>query len=177
MKVIVIFNKFTDQYIGLTYATDQMNVDESSCDETHFKYKTVEMDLDKEVWEGSYDDGSVIPMANQTTVITETELDADCQDKVFREYRYYHQLNIVYQLLDMLIEKSALDEALLTEYRRMRKYIDDTVANNERYKQAYLTQDGYEYRDKATERSVLNAQLEGGLHEVIGRAPHPGTPQ
>ena len=118
-----------------------------------------------------------MPLGQQKTVITETELDADCQDKIFREYRYYHQLNVVYGVLDKLIEASTIDESLLGEYRSMRQYIDSIVSNNERYKMAYATQDGYEYRDKAKEREVLNAQLEGGLHEVLGREAHPGTPQ
>lgn len=177
MQVIVVFNKFTGQYIGLTYATEEMQLAASSCDDTHFKYKTVEMDPETETWEGNYDDGKVIPIASQTTVITETELDADCQDKIFRQYRYYHQLNIVYGVLNQLIAAAGLDEASLAEYRAMRTYIADIVANNDRYKEAYALQPGYEYRDKIREREVLNAQLEGGLHEVLGREPHPGTPQ
>ncbi|WP_140413839.1 hypothetical protein [Bathymodiolus platifrons methanotrophic gill symbiont] len=51
------------------------------------------------------------------------------------------------------------------------------VDNNERYKEAYALQEGYEYLDKQAERDRLNAQLEGGLHEVMGRTTHPGTPQ
>ena len=105
------------------------------------------------------------------------ELDADCQDKVFRQYRYYHQLNVVYSVLDNLIATAALDETLLADYRKMRVYIQQIVDNNERYKEAYALQEGYEYLDKQAERDRLNAQLEGGLHEVMGRTTHPGTPQ
>ena len=177
MKIIVVFNKFTDEYIGITYATDAMKLNEDACCDVHFKYKTLDMDPEVEVWQGNFADGAVVPLGQQKTVITETELDADCQDKIFREYRYYHQLNVVYGALDKIIEASTIDESLLSEYRSMRQYIDSIVSNNERYKLAYAAQDGYEYRDKAKEREVLNAQLEGGLHEVLGREAHPGTPQ
>ena len=177
MNVILVFNKFTDQYIGVTYGTEAMALAEGNCDSTHFKYKTVEMDPESEVWEGDFTTGQVIPIAQQTTVISETELDADCQDKVFREYRYYHQLNIVYGVLDHLIAAAALDESLLADYRTMRTYIQQIVDNNTRYKEAYAQQAGYEYLDKQAERDRLNAQLEGGLHEVMGRSTHPGTPQ
>ena len=177
MQVILVFNKFTGQYIGLTYGTEEMALDESACDATHFKYKTVEMNPETETWEGDCDNGRVIAIANQATVITETELDADCQDKIFREYRYYHQINAIYGVLDQLIAAAGIDEALLTEYRSMRTYIERIVENNNRYKEAYAQQAGYEYRDKTREREVLNAQLEGGLHEVLGREPHSGVPQ
>lgn len=40
MNVILIFNKFTDAYIGMTYGTDAMSLTEAGCDDTHFKYKT-----------------------------------------------------------------------------------------------------------------------------------------
>jgi hypothetical protein len=177
MKVILVFNKFTDQYIGMTYGTEAMALAEENCDHTHFKYKTVDMDPETEVWEGNFTTGQIIPLAQQTTVISETELDADCQDKIFRQYRYYHQLNLVYGVLDQLIAAVALDEALLTDYRQMQTYIRKIVENNNRYKDAYAQQEGYEYLDKPSERDRLNAQLEGGLHEVMGRSTHPGTPQ
>jgi hypothetical protein len=136
MKVILVFNKFTDQYIGMTYATEAMGLAEENCDHTHFKYKTLDMDPDTEVWEGDFTTGQIIALAQQTTVISETELDADCQDKVFRQYRYYHQLNVVYGVLDHLIGAVALDESLLTDYRQMQAYIRAIVENNTRYKDA-----------------------------------------
>ena len=177
MNVILIFNKFTNQYIGMTYGTEAMSLTEAGCDDTHFKYKTVVLDPDTQLWEGDFDTGKVTPISQQTTVISETELDADCQDKIFREYRYYHQLNIVYSVLDNLVTAAALDEALLADYRKMRVYIQQIVDNNDRYKAAYALQVGYEYLDKQAERDRLNAQLEGGLHEVMGRTTHPDTPQ
>lgn len=177
MKVILVFNKFTGQYIGMTYGTEAMELAEEQCDSTHFKYKTAELDLDTETWEGDFDTGKIIPVGQQTTMISETELDADCQDKIFRQYRYYHQLNVVYGVLDQLIAAALLDESLLTDYREMRTYIQRIVENNARYKEAYAQQEGYEYLDKQREREVLNAQLEGGLHEVMGRSTHPSTPQ
>ena len=107
-------------------------------------------------------------------VISETELDADCQDKVFREYKYYHQLNVVYGVLDKLLAAANVSDA---EYEDMKTYIAAIVANNERYKAAYASQDGYNYLDKQAERELLNAQLEGGLHEIMGRNMHAGVPQ
>lgn len=84
---------------------------------------------------------------------------------------------MVYGVLDQLIAAVVLDESLLTDYRQMQTYIRKIVENNQRYKEAYALQDGYEYLDKPSERDQLNAQLEGGLHEVMGRSTHPGTPQ
>ncbi|WP_163836975.1 hypothetical protein [Spartinivicinus ruber] len=169
MNVILIFNKFTDAYLGLTYAGDGMSVTPETCNQEHFKYKVVDLDPDTEVWEGNYHTGKVVKRANRKIIITEDELNIDCQTKVFRKYRYYQQFNILYDVIDALIAASNVDESQLTKYREMREYLTRIRDNNDRYKAAYQAVDGYEYWDKAREREELNKQLEGGLHEMIGR--------
>ena len=168
MKMVLVFNKFTGSYIGMTSGIDYER------NEVNFKYKVREFEPDTHVWEGDYDNGSLVMIQNAAVVISETELDADCQDKVFREYKYYHQLNVVYGVLDKLLAAANVSDA---EYQDMKTYIGAIVANNERYKAAYAAQEGYDYLDKQAERELLNAQLEGGLHEIMGRNMHAGVPQ
>ena len=167
-KMVLVFNKFTGAYIGMTSGIGHER------NEVNFKYREVELDPATQIWEGDYDSGSVVMSQNATVVISETELDADCQDKIFREYKYYHQLNVIYGVLDKLLQAASLSDS---DYEVMKTYIASIVANNERYKEAYAAQEGYTYLDKQAERDLLNAQLEGGLHEIMGRDMHPGVPQ
>lgn len=167
-KMVLVFNKFTGAYIGMTSGIDHER------NEVNFKYKVLAFDPDTHIWEGDYDTGSLVMIQNASVVISETELDADCQDKIFREYKYYHQLNVVYGVLDKLLQAASLSDG---DYEAMKTYISSIVANNERYKAAYAAQEGYSYLDKQAERDLLNAQLEGGLHELMGRDMHAGVPQ
>lgn len=167
-KMVLVFNKFTGAYIGMTSGIDHER------NEVNFKYKVLAFDPDTHIWEGDYDTGSLVMIQNASVVISETELDADCQDKIFREYKYYHQLNVVYGVLDKLLQAASLSDG---DYEAMKTYISSIVANNERYKEAYAAQEGYSYLDKQAERDLLNAQLEGGLHEIMGRDMHAGVPQ
>jgi len=53
MNAIVVFSKITDEYIGIAYVADDMNVDEAACCDIHFKYKAVIMGPETEVWQGN----------------------------------------------------------------------------------------------------------------------------
>lgn len=169
MKVVLVFNKFTGAFIGSTYGSAEMNVTAETCDQTNFKYKEVDINPELETWEGDYETGKIVKHADQKVIITEEELNIDCQDKIFRKYRYYRQLNILYGVIDELIKMVGIDDEKLAPYNEMREYLSKIRENNDRYKEAYKNTPGYEYWDKAKEREELNKQLEGGLHEVIGR--------
>lgn len=169
MEVILIFNKFTDAYIGLTYSGSSKNVTPETCNQENFKYKVVDLDTETEVWEGDYHTGKVVKKAKRTVVVTEEELNIDCQTKIFSQYRYYHQFNILFDVIDELIASANIDESKLTKYNKMREYLARIRENNDRYKAAYDQAEGYVYLDKTKEREELNKQLEGGLHEIIGR--------
>jgi hypothetical protein len=161
MEVILVFNKFTKAYIGFTYGSDDMNVGEDTLDHTHFLFKTIEMDIETECWHGDFDNGTVIKTVDEPVRITETELDADCQYKIFRRYKYYHQLNVLFGVIDKLIEKVGLADDEQTDYLDMKTYLQKIRENNERYKETYKQHNHYRYLDKEQEVAEVNSPAGG----------------
>jgi len=169
MKVLLIFNKFTKAFIGSTHG-EKVFSSEHKLNDEHFIFKEVTMNADQE-WEGDLENGSIKPISQLTPIIAESELDHDCRDKIFRRYQYYHQLNILHKIIDKLVMSGAVDlaEDDLSEFSEMKEYLTTIRANNDRFKIAYNEDPTYKYLDKAAERQMLNDQMEGGLHEIIGR--------
>jgi len=169
MKVLLIFNKVTKAYIGSTYGEKVFSSDHK-LNEEHFIFKQVVMNSDQE-WEGDLDTGSIKPVSQLTPIISESELDQDCRDKIFRRYQYYHQLNIIHKIIDKLVASGAVDlaEDDLAEFSEMKEYLTTIRSNNDKFKTAYNEDHTYKYLDKAAERQMVNDQMEGGLHEIIGR--------
>lgn len=173
-KVQLIFNKITGAYLGsmLFIGTDQQTELLSGKQHEAMSTLLVDMDVETEIWEGDITTGKIIPISEKQPEVTEYMLDAGAKNKIFRKYKYYHQVNIMADMIELLMAKLSFTPDEQAEFDAMRTYIAKIKANNERYKTAYQASTDYKYIDKAEYFRKMNAELEGGLQEVVGRPPY-----
>lgn len=176
----LVFNKLSGEYIASMNANGDLSTDLLNHD--NYNYRTVEIDEATQVWSGDYGTGTITNKAQVKPVVLESELDAHAKDKVFGKYQYYHQINVLAGVVQQLIiANQALvdklgDQTLSVSPEHclslceMQEYITSIRANNERYKAGYIESADYEYQSSQDEADKLSRQLDGGLHELFGRA-------
>jgi hypothetical protein len=117
-------------------------------DPDEVKIKTVSYDPDKEIYIGTYADGSVKKITEVDSgkaFIDEEMLNAGVSDKIQNAYPVHRQLNII---IDML-EKSDIPNT--PEFQEMMSYIKDLRERNKARKTEYKNNtDAYFFADKAT---------------------------
>lgn len=156
----VIFNKLTGALLSCAAGdiTEQVNSD-------YCISKVVSFDPKVQTWVGDYETGSVVYHEAVPRVASEAMLDAQAGEKIRATYDYYHQLNVLHNLVGALAAEAGMDT---TEFDAMVTHIAEIRDVNEKYKLSYLGDPAWEYRTKEDEAAILDAQVAGGLHEVIG---------
>jgi len=174
-KTQLIFNKITGAYLGsVSYnGSDPNKQTENLGDPEHdaMTYLLRDMDIETETWEGNMTTGSIIPLDDVTPTMDEYTLNSSAKDKIFREYPFHKQINIMTDLLEILLSKVEVEPDEIADFDLMREYIKKIRENNSRYKEAYLNHTDYDYIDKEEYMRRMNDQLDGGLRDVVGRPP------
>ena len=168
---ILIFNKLSGVYIGSLSAVqdEEGNVtNEDEVNQTHCKTKVVTMDPKTQVWVGDFDTGEVQYKEQSQRKITEAGLDGSAGTQIKEQYQYHNQLNVISDLLEKVVAQLDLPEEDTNAFYDMREFIQEVRDINVRYKEAYEQDPHWEYINKEDETDIIDAQLAGGLSEVIG---------
>jgi len=159
----LIFNKISGALVSRIVGSNLDKVRTEYC-----KGKVVTFNPATHRWVGDYDTGSLKPIIESPKEIYEKSLDGTAQRKIRDKYDYYHQLNIVIDMLSLLLEASSLTTEQKASFNKMKEYIDETRDLNNRYKDSYKNDPNWTYKTKEDAQDEVNDKLAGGLHEVIG---------
>ena len=159
----LIFNKISGALVSRIVGSKLDMVRTEYC-----KGKVVTFNPATHRWIGDYDTGSLKPIIEAPKEVYEKALDGTAQRKIRDKYDYYHQLNIVIDMLSLLLEASSLTTEQKASFNKMKEYIAETKELNNRYKDSYKNDPSWDYKTKEDTQSELNDKLAGGLHEVIG---------
>ena len=139
-------------------------------DTTLFEYKTVNIDLNREMWTGDYSTGSVIPRATAPVKIDEYEVDAWCHNRIQRTYKYYDQLNIIRKTLSALVTKTGLtasDDSVVNDLNDLDEFITKMLENNNKYKAEYAASPAFNYLTKEEFDKQEAAERAGALDSLL----------
>jgi len=162
-KRVVIFNKQSGEFVSTA------SVNTASClNGDLYKWKTVDIDVDTQRWEGNYDDGSVVNVAEAPVNVYERDMDRKAGEAITWAYNWYQQVNVIIPVMMTLIEKNNLSGPEVDSFLGLAEYIEDKRELNDRYKKAYQEGPDWKYISKDEERAALSRQLEGGIHELLG---------
>lgn len=154
------FNKITGEFIS----TLQL-VDLETLNQDFFNYKKVEINLEKQIIKGTYDNFQIVDKQDQPLLMTETALNNAAQFKIDKTYGIYQRLEIQENLLEKLATALNVEDDAFLE---MRDFIAEVKSNNNLIKESLINDPAYTYVSLAEEVNTLENQLEGGLHELIG---------
>jgi len=177
-QLILSFNKTSGIYSGFIYH-GQGNLRQEDLNTEYFMYKTVEMDPDTETWEGDINTGRIVALAEQPQEIRESEVDAATQERIFQKYKYYKQLNIIFGIMDQLIDinnpetTSTYADLDTTEYEAFKAYLTQMRLDLEAEKQGYIDDPAFRYISKEEEHQIFMDSVAGdGLRAEI-QPEHP----
>ncbi len=183
-KWTFIFNKLTGALISSMASASALNPEENEdgsitnpdvieiediVDTTYAVYKVVEdFDPNTQMWVGDYETGGIINIEEAPRKILETGLDASAGQQIRQKHEYYHQLNTISNLVKRVAEELGVSGEAMDDFLLMRQGIAEVRSVNNRYKDAYKNDPAWEYIDKQKQKQLLDDQIAGGLHEVIG---------
>lgn len=177
-NLILSFNKSSGIYTGYIYAGDG-SLKQEDLNTEFYVYRTVMMDPETETWQGGINDGKVVEIASQPTMVRESEVDRATQQRIFQQYKYYKQLNIIFGILDQLIDinnpatTSTYADLNTTEYQQFKDYIAKMRADLQAEKQSYIDDPAYNFITKEQEHQMFLDTYSGdGLREAI-QPEHP----
>ena len=172
-KIHLCFNKLTGAFIG-----QLIGIESKKLSKQYFVYKTLEFDPKTHIWQGSFEDGKLVALGQIKPMVTELELDAACHQKIKKRYKYYHQLNMLFHLVDTLLSKGVLDEtdSGVSDFIEFKLYTERTRANNELFKASMIACPNHDYKTKEDIEAEMNDRLHGGLQTIVGRPPY-STPE
>lgn len=172
-KIHLCFNKLTGAFIG-----QLIGIESDKLNDQYFIYKTLEFDPKTHIWKGNLATGKLVALGELKPMITELELDAACHQKIKKKFKYYHQLNILFGLVNTLIIKGVLDELDpgVAEFLEYKLYTERTRANNEQLKASISACPDHDYKTRENLETEMNDRLHGGLQTIVGRPPY-STPE
>lgn len=166
--VLLQFNKISGAYITcLSY------VDPASLDQTYYVYAEVsDFIIDAQTVIGNYPEFKIVNNVDQKPKVYETVLNMGCRSKIVSEYSPETQLDrirvVVEQIAVFLDGKyKSLEIEGLEALQEMNAFIDEIKESNRKLKESYKARDDFEYITIAEEIAQRDAQLEGGLHELV----------
>lgn len=172
-KVILTFNKESGIYTGFLYHGGDA-ISQSDLNTKFFNYKTVEMDTETETWEGDALTGKVVKIEEQPTIMTELELDRATQQSIFRKYKYYKQLNIIFGILDTLLDsldpstETKYEDIDLSDYNEFKDFLRNEIAQNQQDKEDFINNPDFKYMTKEEEKQEYHDTYAGdGLRGIV----------
>ncbi len=166
-RALAMFNRASGVALGLLGWVDPITLNNE-----HYRYIEVEACLNTDRVRGTVDDFTVYnPDDEPVKDVFETELNAQAQTKVLKEYPISRQMNIMRNLLTAMAEKLGMTHETspeLNELREMSGYINEILENNASRKEHFATSPDYNYISVEDNEAEYEATLDGGLHEVYG---------
>ncbi len=132
-----------------------------SGDDTFMWKRIPDLDVSKEGWVGTYEDGGVVDHSTQLDKISEIDIDKTAHSRIINKYDYYHQLNIISDAL-LAMGSNSKDLKEMSEFIRMVR------TQNNANKMAYEKSDQFDYESKERMLKDLDHAFAGGLREVVG---------
>ena len=126
---MLTFNKASGALVGAMAKEGGGRIE---LDTTLFEYKTVNIDLNQEMWSGDYSTGLVVPRSTAPIKIDEYAVDAWCHNRIQRTYKYYDQLNIIRKTLSALVTKTGLtasDDSIVNDLNDLDEFITKMLEN------------------------------------------------
>ena len=166
-RALAQFNRASGVALGLLGWVDPITLNNE-----HYRYVEVEACLNTDRVRGTVDDFTVYnPDDEPVKDVFETELNAQAQTKVLKEYPISRQMNIMRNLLMAMAAKLDMtheNSPELNELREMSGYIDEILDNNASRKEHFAASPDYNYISVEDNEAEYEATLDGGLHEVYG---------
>lgn len=158
----LIFNKITGALISSIVGSHLDLVNTEFC-----KGKVVSFNPETHGWVGDFDTGSLKANVETARTANEETLDSKAQQQIRNKYDYYHQLNVIIDMLSLLLDASSLTAEQKASFIKMKDYISETRGLNNRYKDSYKNDPNWVYKTKEEAQADTDQQLAGGLYEVI----------
>jgi len=174
-KIILLFNKTSNRYMALLL---ERKINRDKLKDKYFKFKYVEMDPELQVWQGDFETGKIITIAEDTTpeFIDEYMLNTIAQKKIEKGYSESKQLNLIAGMLEAISKKLEMSEEefpVVSEFNDMMEYIKHVRENNARYKLGYAKSPFFDYHSKEDIKKAFEDEIEGGFRQVV---PKPQLP-
>lgn len=166
-KVFLQFNKTS----GVFVTTISGITSDSILNKEFYNYIEVEMDVNKQTVEGTYDDFKIIDKDSLPTRVYESHLNKLCHEKIIKEYPLVKQIDVMRSVLEEMITASGSTTDFTTEFDEMNSYIDEIKRRNKVIKESYKNSKGHQYISIAQQTEEYEKKLEGGIHEAIGPRP------
>lgn len=166
-KVFLQFNKTS----GVFVTTISGITSDSILNKEFYNYIEVEMDVNKQIVQGTYDDFKIIDKSKLPPRVYESHLNKLCHEKITKEYPYVKQIDVMRTVLEELVKSSKIDGKIIEEFDEMNSYINEIKRRNKVIKESYKNSKGHQYISIAKQNEESEKKLEGGIHEAIGPRP------
>lgn len=162
-KHILIFNKISGEFFAKASenAKDSISTD-------FFKIKELEFDDDIYKWDdGTFSNGKLVLIKDEPTKVYESELDKLCKDSIEREVKLHHQLNIISNLLNQIVEEIGISGENVDKFKEIHDFIEKRRLMNNRYKKAYYNNKEWNYISKKDVELKEKNRMNGGISEYL----------
>lgn len=177
MKATALFNKLNGEFVtvvSLTLADSQHNEDYYIAREVDYLFgpegdKIVGNLVINPTTGTVTDNFKVVPYAEQTTVITEAQMNAMAAEKITGKYPITSQINLIAKAVMRLGNEAGLmktDE--FDALNEMLEYIEYCLQVNQTKKEHYRNDPDVVYESNAETAARLSRRMEGGVHEELG---------
>lgn len=161
-RCLAQFNKASGAFICfLAY------VDVSTLNGEFFTYSEVNADPEADTITGRYPDFAVIRVADLPTRIYERDINASCAAKISKEYTAITQVDRLRNIIQRLARECKLTGPDIDAMVDMNSFIDQVKESNKILKQSYIDNPDFEFVTLDQEAAEQEAQLDGGLHELV----------
>jgi hypothetical protein len=161
------FNKITGAYTGVF-----QDVPIEMLNQEYYNYKPITININIQKVVGTYDNFSIVNIVDEPAPAYEIALDNAAQAKIDKIYSIYTRLDMQERVLKLICDTVGVEDY---EFNEMMSYLEEVKKNNQLFKESLMNDPTYTYISRAQQQEVMNAQLEGGLHEFIG--PRAAEPQ
>jgi hypothetical protein len=161
------FNKITGVFTGIF-----QDVPIEMLNHEYFNYISIEININTQKVVGTFDNFSIVNIVDEPAPAYEIALDNAAQAKIDKVYSIYDRLDMQEKILKLICDTVGVEDF---NFNEMLSYIEEVKKNNLLFKESLMNDPTYTYISRAQQREVMNAQLEGGLHEFIG--PRSAEPQ
>lgn len=161
------FNKITGAYTGVF-----QDVPIEMLNQEYYNYEPITININTQKIVGTYDNFSIVNIVDEPAPAYEIALDNAAQAKIDKIYSIYTRLDMQERVLKLICDTVGVEDY---EFNEMMSYLEEVKKNNQLFKESLMNDPTYTYISRAQQQEVMNAQLEGGLHEFIG--PRAAEPQ
>jgi hypothetical protein len=148
-------NKLFTTVIGMVEDVSMLNHD-------LFLYKEIEIDLDQEKVEGTYDDYKIINIHDAPLEITEDALNLIARDKILAVYPMERQLSVLGGVLEKVADSIGIE---CEELKEMNDFINEVRRVNGIRKEFYSNNTDYKYMSTEEFNDMIDKLYEGGIQE------------